>query len=118
VNQLLCGVHIAVAAEGLAFAEALGLDARECWEVLRHGAAVSFMFEDRGARMLEEKFEPPRSALDIFVKDMGLVLGAARQNGFSSPLAEAAEQIYLTGQQAGLGRLDDSVVIEVMRGHG
>jgi 3-hydroxyisobutyrate dehydrogenase len=117
VNQLLCGVHIAVAAEGLAFAEALGLQARECWEVLRQGAAVSFMFEDRGARMLDEKFEPPRSALDIFVKDMGLVLGAARRHGFSSPLAETAEQIYLTGQRAGLGRLDDSVVIEVMRGH-
>ncbi len=117
VNQLLCGVHIAVAAEALAFAEALGLDARECWEVLRHGAAASFMFEDRGARMLEEKFEPPRSALDIFVKDMGLVMGAAREAGFSTPMAEAAEQIYLAGRRAGLGRLDDSVVIEVMRGH-
>ena len=117
VNQLLCGVHIAVAAEALAFAEALGLEARECWEVLRHGAAVSFMFEDRGARMLDENFQPPRSALDIFVKDMGLVLGAARQSGFSTPLAQAAEEVYLTGQRAGLGRLDDSVVIEVMRGH-
>jgi 3-hydroxyisobutyrate dehydrogenase len=117
VNQLLCGVHIAVAAEALAFAEALGLQARECWEVLRHGAAVSFMFEDRGARMLDEKFEPPRSALDIFVKDMGLVLGAAREARYSAPLAEAAEQIYLAGRRAGLGRLDDSVVIEIMRGH-
>jgi 3-hydroxyisobutyrate dehydrogenase len=45
VNQLLCGVHIAVAAEALAFAEALGLSARECWEVLRHGAAESFMLK-------------------------------------------------------------------------
>jgi 3-hydroxyisobutyrate dehydrogenase len=116
VNQLLCGVHIAVAGEALAFAEALGLQSRECWEVLRHGAAVSFMFEDRGARMLDEQFEPARSALDIFVKDMGLVLGAASQSGFSAPLAKAAEQIYLTGQQDGFGRLDDSVVIEVMRG--
>ncbi|HTT88771.1 MAG TPA: NAD(P)-dependent oxidoreductase [Acidimicrobiales bacterium] len=116
VNQLLCGVHIAVAAEALAFAEALGLDPRQCWEVLRHGAADSFMFEDRGARMLEENFEPPRSALDIFVKDMALVRGAARQAGSPTPLAEAAEQIYLAGQRAGLGRLDDSVVIEVARG--
>ena len=67
--------------------------------------------------MLDENFQPPRSALDIFVKDMGLVLGAARQSGFSTPLAQAAEEVYLTGQRAGLGRLDDSVVIEVMRGH-
>jgi 3-hydroxyisobutyrate dehydrogenase/putative dehydrogenase len=48
VNQLLCGVHIAVAAEALAYAEALGLDAGETWEVLRHGAAASFMLDDRG----------------------------------------------------------------------
>lgn len=117
VNQLLCGVHIAVAAEALAFAEGLGLEARECWEVLRHGAAQSFMFEDRGARMLDEKFEPARSALDIFVKDMGLVRGAAQEAGLSTPLAEAAEQIYLAGRRAGLGRLDDSAVIEIARGH-
>ena len=75
VNQLLCGVHIAAAAEALAFADALGLDARACWEVLRDGAAASFMLDDRGERMLDEAFEPPKSALDIFVKDMGLVDG-------------------------------------------
>jgi len=116
VNQLLCGVHVAVAGEALAFAEALGLEARQCWEVLRQGAAVSFMFEDRGARMLDEKFEPPRSALDIFVKDLSLVQRAARNAGFSAPLAGTAEQIFLSGHRAGLGRLDDSVVIEIMRG--
>lgn len=115
VNQLLCGTHIAVAGEALAFAEALGLGARECWEVLRHGAANSFMFEDRGARMVDESFEPPRSALDIFVKDMGLVRRAAQRAGFSTPLADAAEQVYLAGKQEGFGRLDDSVVIEVAR---
>ncbi len=48
VNQLLCGVHIAAAAEALAFAEALGLTAAECWRVLREGAAASFMLDDRG----------------------------------------------------------------------
>ena len=78
VNQLLCGVHIAAAAEALAFAEALGLTAAECWRVLREGAAASFMLDDRGARMAEGQFEPARSALDIFVKDMGLV--GARRN--------------------------------------
>ena len=80
VNQLLCGVHIAAAAEALAFAEALGLTAAECWRVLREGAAASFMLDDRGARMAEGQFEPARSALDIFVKDMGLV-GAAAGTG-------------------------------------
>jgi len=55
---LLCGVHIAAAAEALAFAEALGLTAAECWRVLRDGAAASFMLDDRGARMVEGQFEP------------------------------------------------------------
>jgi 3-hydroxyisobutyrate dehydrogenase len=73
VNQLLCGVHIAAAGEALAYAEALGLDPRFVFEAIRHGAANSFMLEDRGERMIEEEFVPPKSALDIFVKDMGLV---------------------------------------------
>ena len=115
VNQLLCGVHIAAAAEALAFAEALGLTAAECWRVLREGAAASFMLDDRGARMAEGQFEPARSALDIFVKDMGLVGAAAEQAGAAAPLAAAARRLYLRGHDLGLGRLDDSVLIEVLR---
>jgi len=116
VNQLLCGVHIAAAAEGLAFAEAIGLDARACWEVIREGAAASFMLDDRGARMLDDAFEDPKSALDIFVKDMGLVTDAARQNAYPAPLATVAEQLYVAGRRAGLGRLDDSSLIKILRG--
>jgi 3-hydroxyisobutyrate dehydrogenase len=116
VNQLLCGVHIAVAGEALAFAESMGLDTGRTWEVLRHGAAASFMLDDRGARMVDDASDEVRSALDIFVKDMGLVLGAARDNAYPAPLASAAEQLYTAGRRAGLGRRDDSSVIDVLRG--
>ena len=116
VNQLLCGVHIAVAAEALAYAEALGLDAGATWEVLRHGAAASFMLDDRGARMIDNSNGDIRSTTDIFVKDMGLVTAAARAKSYPTPLASAAEQIYLAGRRAGLGRADDSSVIEILRG--
>ncbi len=116
VNQMLCGVHIAVAAEALAFAEAMGLDARSTWEVIRDGAAASFMLDDRGARMVEGTDCEVKSALDIFVKDMGLVADAARVSGYTAPLASAAEQLYLAGRRAGLGRLDDSSLIKVLRG--
>lgn len=116
VNQLLCGVHIAAAAEGLAYAEALGLDAEACWEVVRHGAAASFMLDDRGDRMVHGAGDEVRSALDIFVKDMGLVLAAARASVYPAPLAAAAEQLYLTGLRAGLSGCDDSRLIEVLRG--
>jgi 3-hydroxyisobutyrate dehydrogenase len=116
VNQLLCGVHIAAAAEALAYAEALGLDAEACWEVVRHGAAASFMLDDRGERMVHGAGEQVKSALDIFVKDMGLVLAAARENVYPAPLASVAEQLYLTGRRAGLGSADDSTLIQVLRG--
>jgi 3-hydroxyisobutyrate dehydrogenase len=115
VNQLLCGVHIAAAAEALSFAESLGLDPGECWRILRDGAAASFMFDDRGARMVAGDFGDVRSALDIFVKDMGLVTGAAGQAGAEVRLAGAARALYQRGHDLGLGRQDDSAVIEVLR---
>ena len=111
VNQLLAGVHIAAAAEALGLATALGLDPRAAWEVVRHGAAGSFMLDDRGRRMLDGDFEPVRSALDIFVKDMGLVVAAAKAQKLPTPLAAAAEQLYLTGAAEGLGRRDDSSLV-------
>src|SRR5262249_32795742 len=114
VNPLLCGVHIAPAAEALAFAAAMDLDVGSCLEVIRSGAAASFMLDDRGARMVERAFDDARSALDIFVKDMGLVTDAGRQTGASTPLAATAEELYLAGRSAGLGRLDDSSLIEVL----
>ncbi|HEX5116928.1 MAG TPA: NAD(P)-dependent oxidoreductase [Pseudonocardiaceae bacterium] len=111
VNQLLCGVHIAVAAEALAFARALGLDPALCHEALGQGAAASFMFADRGARMAAESFTDVRSAVDIFVKDMGLVADAAAGAGFDAELAAHAHRRFQLAHDAGFGRLDDSSVI-------
>jgi 3-hydroxyisobutyrate dehydrogenase len=108
-------VHIAAAAQALAFAEALGLRPAQCWQVLREGAAASFMFDDRGARMVAAQFGEARSAMDIFVKDMGLVSDAAGEAGAAVPLTAAARQLFARGHQLGLGRLDDSAVIEVLR---
>jgi 3-hydroxyisobutyrate dehydrogenase-like beta-hydroxyacid dehydrogenase len=113
VNQLLCGVHIAAAGEALAYAEALGLDPRSVFETIRHGAANSFMLEDRGERMLGREFVPAKSALNIFVKDMGLVREAAGERGFRTPLADAAHRLYEMGSSLGLGREDDSGVVRV-----
>jgi 3-hydroxyisobutyrate dehydrogenase-like beta-hydroxyacid dehydrogenase len=113
VNQLLCGVHIAAAGEALAYAEALGLDPKAVHETIRHGAAGSFMFEDRGRRMLDREFLPPRSALDIFVKDMGLVREAAGERGFATPLSDVAHRLYEEGSSLGFGGEDDSGVLRV-----
>jgi 3-hydroxyisobutyrate dehydrogenase len=115
VNQLLCGVHIAAAGEALALADSMGLDVAQCHEVLNGGAAQSFMFQDRGSRMVAEEFDEVRSALNIFVKDMGLVTDAARAAEQPVPLASAAEQLYVRGRREGLGRKDDSVVYQLLR---
>lgn len=115
VNQLLCGVHIAAAGEALALADSMGLDPQQCLEVLQGGAAASFMFGDRGPRMLEGESAEVRSAMDIFVKDMGLVTDAARAAQQPVPLASAAEQIYVRGRREGMGRRDDSSVYDLLR---
>jgi len=117
VNQLLCGVHIVAAAEALALANALGLDQAKTLAALEAGAAGSFMLSNRGPRILEAYEEDGAevlSRLDIFVKDMGIVGKATRAAGLPSPLAAAAEQVYLLGQAQGLGAADDSAIIKVV----
>ncbi|SHE25761.1 NAD(P)-dependent oxidoreductase [Actinomyces glycerinitolerans] len=117
VNQLLCGVHIAAAGEALALAQALGLDVEAALKALMAGAAESFMLGDRGPRMLQaydDDGPEVRSRLDIFVKDMGIVTAAAKSVGLSTPVAAAAEQLYLQGARRGLGAQDDSTVITVI----
>lgn len=116
VNQLLCGVHVAVAAEALAYAESLGLDATTSWEGIKDGAAHSFMLSDRGSRMVTYPDAEVRSALDIMHKDLGLVTDSARGASHPTPIAAAALQQFVAGRRAGLGRADDSAVIEVARG--
>ncbi|POX66255.1 oxidoreductase [Microbacterium sp. Ru50] len=116
VNQLLCGVHIAAAAEALALADRLGLDLDRTLEALQAGAAASFMLGNRGPRMLQawdDEGAEVLSRLDIFVKDMGIVGAATRRAGLPAPLAAAAEQSYLLAQAQGLGESDDSSVIRI-----
>ncbi|WP_293856549.1 NAD(P)-dependent oxidoreductase [uncultured Alsobacter sp.] len=114
VNQLLCGVHIAAAAEGLVLAEKAGVDPALALKILQGSAAGSWMLNDRGPRMLEDE---PRvtSAVDIFVKDLGIVLDAGRAGKVATPLAALAHQMFLSASAQGLGTQDDSQVIEAYR---
>lgn len=113
VNQLLCGVHIVAASEALNFARGIGLDPAVVLETISSGAAGSFMLDDRGRRMVSREFLPARSALDIFVKDMGLVRAASQAVSVATPLAEQALRVFEDGARAGFGRDDDSGVIRV-----
>jgi 3-hydroxyisobutyrate dehydrogenase len=114
VNQLLCGAHLAIAAEALSLAEKLGVNARAMLDIVSGSAASSWMLRDRGARMLERE---PRvtSAVDIFVKDLGTVLEAGRDAKAALPMAALAHQLFLSVSGRGLGAQDDSQVIAAYR---
>ena len=111
INQLLCGVHLAAAGEALAMAKRQNLPLAMTLEILGSGAAASWMLADRGPRMTSEAFDDVTSAVDIFVKDLGLVLDASREARFAAPLAHAAYLAFLSVSGRGMGRLDDSAVI-------
>ncbi len=111
INQLLCGVHLAAAGEALAMARRQNLPLKPTLEILSSGAAASWMLKDRGPRMIDGAFDDVTSAVDIFVKDMSLVLDATRETKYAAPLAHAAYLAFLSTSGRGLGRADDSAVI-------
>lgn len=109
VNQLLAGVHIAAACEAMAFAAREGLDLAKVYEVITRSAGNSWMFENRVPHVLEGDYSP-RSAVEIFVKDLGIVIDMARASRFPVPVAGAALQMFLMTAAAGMGRDDDASV--------
>ncbi|MCX5530183.1 NAD(P)-dependent oxidoreductase [Streptomyces sp. NBC_00006] len=115
VNQLLAGVHIAAAAEAMALGIKAGVPAESLYEVITHSAGNSWMFENRMAHVLAGDYTP-LSAVDIFVKDLGLVLDSARPEKFPLPLSATAHQMFLQASASGLGGEDDSAVIKIFPG--
>jgi L-threonate 2-dehydrogenase len=109
VNQLLAGVHIVAASEAMTFAAKQGLDLRKVYDVITASAGNSWMFENRMKQVLSGDYAP-RSAVEIFVKDLGIVQDMARTARFPAPLSAAALQMFLAASGAGMGREDDSSV--------
>jgi 3-hydroxyisobutyrate dehydrogenase len=112
INQLLAGVHIAAASEAIAFAAKQGLDIRKVYEVITASAGNSWMFENRVPHVLEGDYSP-RSAVDIFVKDLGIVQDMARTAKFPVPMAASALQMFLMASASGMGRDDDIAVAKM-----
>ncbi len=114
VNQLLCGVHIAAAAEAMHVAERAGLSLPAMHEIISVSAGNSWMWGDRGPRMMAS--DPPvTSAVDIFIKDLGIVLDQGRLAAQGLPLSAAAMQMFLAASGLGHGQADDSQVIRAYR---
>ena len=111
VNQLLAGVHIAAAGEAMALAIKAGANPDQVYEVITNSAGNSWMFENRVPHILAGDYTP-LSAVNIFIKDLGIVLDYARKNVFPLPLSATAHQMYLQASAAGHGGEDDSAVIK------
>lgn len=109
VNQLLAGLHIMAMGEALALATSQNLDLARVLEVIRVSAGTSWMFENRAPHVIEADYAP-RSAVDIWPKDLGIVAGIAGQAGLPLPLVETALAEYRAASAAGLGGLDDAAI--------
>jgi len=109
INQLLAGVHIAAACEAMALAAKLDLDLPQVYEVIKGSAGNSWMFENRVPHILDGDYAP-LSAVEIFVKDLGIIQDMARAERYPAPVAAAALQMFLATSGAGMGGDDDASV--------
>ena len=113
VNQLLAGVHIAAACEAVTFAKKLGLDLPTVYKVITASAGNSWMFENRVPHILEGDYAP-RSAVEIFTKDLGIVSDMGRREKFPLQIAATALQMFLMTAAAGMERDDDASVARMI----
>ncbi|WDQ16470.1 L-threonate dehydrogenase [Rhodopirellula sp. P2] len=112
VNQLLAGVHIAALAEAMTFGMTQGVSPEKFLEVIPQCAGTSWMLENRGPHIAAGDYTP-LSQVNIWPKDLGIVLDIARNAKFSAPLTAAALQQFLAAAGMGLGGQDDSAVAKV-----
>ncbi|MGH1360461.1 MAG: L-threonate dehydrogenase [Burkholderiaceae bacterium] len=111
INQLLAGVHIASSAEAMALGIRAGIDPETLYDVISNSAGSSWMFQNRVPHILAGDYTPT-SAVEIFVKDLGIVLDSARSMRFPLPLTASAHQMFLAASAAGLGAEDDIAIVK------
>lgn len=112
VNQLLAGVHIATMAEALTFGMTQGVDPAQFVEVISKCAGSSWMLENRAPHIVAGDYTP-HSSVNIWPKDLGIVLDIAKSANFSAPVTAAALQQFIAAAGMGLGAEDDAAVAKV-----
>jgi len=112
VNQLMAGVNLVTAAEGMAFGVAQGADPEQLFEIIKDAAGGSWMFSDRVPHMLADDYTP-KSAVSIWAKDLGLVLDQAKAQSMPAPVTAAAYQVVMMALADDFGALDDAAIVKV-----
>jgi 3-hydroxyisobutyrate dehydrogenase-like beta-hydroxyacid dehydrogenase len=115
VNQLLAGVHIAAMAEAMTFGITQGVTPEKFVEVIPECAGTSWMLENRAPHIVAGDYTP-HSSVNIWPKDLGIVLEIAEQAGFAAPVTQAALGQFMEAAAQGLGGEDDAAVAKVYAG--
>ena len=112
VNQMLAGVHIAAMAEAITFGITQGIEPKRFLEVISKCAGSSWMLENRAPHIIDGDYSP-KSSVNIWPKDLGIVLDIAKNSNFSAPITSAALQQFIAASGSGLGHEDDAAVAKV-----
>ena len=115
VSNLVLGLNRAALAEGLAFAETLGLDPHGVLSVLQASAAYSRQMDTKGLKMIARNFVA-QAKLSQHLKDVRLILEAAASHGLKLQLTDAHRQLLERAEAMDLGELDNSAIIQAVRG--
>ncbi len=114
INNCLAGIQIVSAAEAIMLARKEKINLKKIFKIINNSSGQSWMFADRGKRMIEKKYFKPLSRLSIFKKDMKLADKLRKKHFINLPLTKVALKIYETGCKQGLENFDDSGVIRLL----
>jgi 3-hydroxyisobutyrate dehydrogenase-like beta-hydroxyacid dehydrogenase len=112
VNQMLAGIHISAMAEAITFGITQGIDPKKFLEVISECAGTSWMLENRAPHIIDDDYSP-KSSINIWPKDLGIVLDIAKKSNFSAPLTATAMQQFVAAAGSGLGHEDDAAVAKI-----
>jgi putative dehydrogenase len=112
VNQMLVGIHIAALAEAMTFGMTQGVAPEQFMQVITKSAGNSWIVENRGPHIVDGDYTP-RSIVNIWPKDLGIVLDIAKGAQFSAPLTATAMQQFVAAAGQGMGLEDDAAVAKV-----
>ncbi|HIG28697.1 MAG TPA: NAD(P)-dependent oxidoreductase [Verrucomicrobiales bacterium] len=111
VFNLVLGLHRAVLGEGLVFSEKIGIDRNTALNILKAGAAYSYVMESKGSKMLAGDFEP-QAKLEQHLKDVNLMLSMGNRNNAHLPLCQKHKELLSQLVSEGHGALDNSAIIQ------
>jgi 2-hydroxy-3-oxopropionate reductase len=112
--NLILGLNRLAVAEGLVFAERLGLDPEAFLKVARSSAAYSQVMDIKGSKMIRGEFTA-EGRITQHLKDVHLMLEQAERVKQQLPLLEIHADVLEACVRQGEGDLDNSAVIKEIR---